>query len=68
LPLPNPEHWVLIHDLVFGHLREGRLYLVDPAAESMGGQMRGIISADFIASFAQSVDLDRCTAYARLRR
>ena len=54
LPSPNPDHWVVIHDLSFNHMREGKLYLVDPSAESIGGQMRGIMSADFIASFASS--------------
>jgi len=54
LPSPNPDHWVVIQDLSFTHMREGRLYLVDPAADSIGGQMRGIMSADFIASFLQS--------------
>jgi methylamine dehydrogenase heavy chain len=54
LPSPNPDHWVVVQDLSFNHMREGKLYLVDPTAESIGGQMRGIMSADFIASFAQS--------------
>ncbi len=54
LPSPNPEHWVIIQDLSFNHMREGKLYLVDPAADSIGGQMRGMLSADFIASFTQS--------------
>lgn len=54
LPSPNPDHWVVVHDIAFNHMREGKLYLVDPSADSLGGQMRGIMSADFIASFAQS--------------
>jgi methylamine dehydrogenase heavy chain len=54
LPSPNPDHWLVVHDIAFNHMREGRFYLVDPAAESIGGQMRGIVSGDFIASFAVS--------------
>jgi len=54
LPSPNPDHWVVIHDIAFNQMREGKLILVDPAADSLGGQIRGIMSADFIASFAQS--------------
>ena len=25
LPSPNPEHWVVIHDIAFNHMREGKL-------------------------------------------
>ncbi len=54
LPSPNPDHWVVIHDLSFNHMREGKLFLVDPYAESVSGQLRGMMSADFIASFLVS--------------
>lgn len=54
LPSPNPDHWVVIHDLSFNHMREGKLFLVDPHADSVSGQLRGMMSADFIASFLVS--------------
>ncbi|MEZ5560954.1 MAG: amine dehydrogenase large subunit [Pseudomonadales bacterium] len=54
LPSPYPDHWLIVQDLAFNHMREGRFYIVDPAATTAGGQMKGILSADFIASLALS--------------
>jgi methylamine dehydrogenase heavy chain len=54
IPTPYPAGWLVVHDLAFDHMREGRFYLVDPDADSLSGQMRGIMSGDFIASFVTS--------------
>lgn len=50
LPSPYPEHWLIVHDTAFNHMREGKLFIVDPRTPG-GGQIRGILSADFFASF-----------------
>ncbi|MCB1686289.1 MAG: hypothetical protein KDI31_17460 [Pseudomonadales bacterium] len=50
LPSPYPAHWLIVHDTAFNHMREGKLFIVDPRIPG-GGQIKGILSADFFASF-----------------
>ena len=54
LPPAYPDHWLVVHDAAFFHMREGRYLFVDPRAETVGGQVRGLLSADFIAHYEQS--------------
>lgn len=54
LPATYPEHWLVVHDATFFHMREGRYLFVDPRADTVGGQLRGMLSADFIAHYEQS--------------
>lgn len=54
LPATYPEHWLVVHDAAFFHMREGRYLFVDPHADTVGGQVRGLLSADFIAHYEQS--------------
>ena len=54
LPASYPEHWLVVHDAAFFHMREGRYLFVDPHADTVGGQLRGLLSADFIAHYEQS--------------
>ena len=54
LPATYPEHWLVVHDATFFHMREGRYLFVDPQADTVGGQVRGMLSADFIAHYEQS--------------
>ena len=54
VPSPHPAHWLVVHDLAFNHMREGKLFIVDPAGAGLGEQLRGILSADFIAGFLTS--------------
>ena len=54
LPAVYPDHWLVVHDATFFHMREGRFLFVDPAADSVTGQLRGMVSADFIAHYEQS--------------
>ncbi len=54
LPTDYPEHWLMVHDAAFFHMREGRYYIVDPQAETVGGQVRAMLSGDFIALHQQS--------------
>ncbi len=46
VPTPYPAGWLVVHDLAFNHMREGRFYLIDPDADTLSGQMRGIMSGD----------------------
>lgn len=54
LPATYPDHWLVIHDATFFHMREGRFLFVDPSADTLSGQVRGMVSADFIASYEHS--------------
>ena len=54
LPASYPEHWLVVHDATFFHMREGRILFVDPQAETVGGQVRAMLSADFMATYEQS--------------
>ncbi|MYK27591.1 MAG: hypothetical protein F4048_02815, partial [Gammaproteobacteria bacterium] len=54
LPATYPGHWLVVHDATFFHMREGRYLFVDPRADTVGGQLRGMLSADFIAHYEQS--------------
>lgn len=54
LPATYPDHWLVVHDAAFFHMREGRYLFVDPRADTVGGQVRGLLSADFIAHYEQS--------------
>ena len=54
LPESYPNHWLVVHDAAFFHMREGRILFVDPQAETVGGQVRAMLSADFIAAYEQS--------------
>lgn len=54
LPATYPDHWLIVHDLAFNHMREGKFFIVDPAGDGIGGQVKGILSGDFIASYLHS--------------
>ncbi len=54
LPQVYPDHWLVVHDSAFFHMREGRFLIVDPSADTIGGQLRGLLPADFIALHQQS--------------
>ena len=53
LPATYPDHWLVIHDATFFHMREGRVLFVDPDADNVGGQFRGMVSANFMAHYEQ---------------
>ena len=53
LPATYPDHWLVIHDATFFHMREGRFLFIDPAADTTGGQVRGMVSANFLAHYEQ---------------
>ncbi len=53
LPAVYPDHWLVVHDATFFHMREGRVIFVDPDAETIGGQFRGMVTANFMAHYEQ---------------
>lgn len=54
LPAEYPDHWVMIHDFSFFHMFEGEVLVVDPLAEHIGTQYRGMMTASFIAAYEWS--------------
>ena len=58
LPQHYPDHWVMIHDFSFHHMFEGEVVIVDPLAETVGEQYKGMIPASFIASYGRSKKLN----------
>ncbi|NKB99895.1 MAG: hypothetical protein GKR90_15545 [Pseudomonadales bacterium] len=54
LPSVYPEHWMLVHDFSFFHMSEGEIQVVDPLADTLGGQYKGMFPASFIATYKYS--------------
>jgi methylamine dehydrogenase heavy chain len=54
LPEKYPDHWVMIHDVSFFHMFEGEVLVVDPLAEDLGAQYKGMMTASFIASYLRA--------------
>ena len=51
LPARYPSHWLLVHDFSFFHMSEGEILVVDPLAENLGDQYKGMMPASFIAAY-----------------
>ena len=49
-----PDNWLLVQDFSFFHMLEGKVLVVDPLAESLGDQYKGMMTASFIAAFQRS--------------
>lgn len=54
LPRHYPEHWFLVHDFSFFHMSDGKLYLIDADAETLGEQVKGFINNSMGANVVQS--------------
>ena len=54
LPSEYPDHWLMVHDAAFPYLLEGRLHVIDPLAESLSTQVKGMITASFFAAYQRS--------------
>lgn len=72
LPQPYPKHWVWVQDIAFDHMAEGRVLLIDPAADGIRTQIKGMFNAGNIAAFAQAATRPEVyvseTYYERLNR
>jgi len=55
-PLPErwPAHWVLVHDIAFEHIMDGKTVVLDLDAETPAGQFKGMFNSAFAAFLAQS--------------
>ena len=54
LPADFPDHWLIVHDGAFFHMLDGRMIVVDPTADSISGQFRGMFNISLMGIFAQS--------------
>jgi methylamine dehydrogenase heavy chain len=54
LPGEYPDHWLMVHDAAFPYLLEGRVHVLDPLAEGLSGQVKGMITASFFAAYQRS--------------
>lgn len=54
LPADYPDHWMLVHDFSFFHMSEGEIQVIDPLAETLGDQYKGMITASMIATYKYS--------------
>ena len=54
LPEKYPPHWLMIHDFSFFHMLEGEVLVVDPLADDLGEQYKGMMTASFIAGYARA--------------
>ncbi len=54
LPADYPDHWLMAHDGAFPYLLEGRVHVIDPLAETLSGQVKGILTASFFGAYTRS--------------
>ncbi len=54
LPTPYPSHWILALDSSFFHMMEGQVVVLDPLAETVSEQYKGMYTASFMAATARS--------------
>jgi methylamine dehydrogenase heavy chain len=54
LPAKYPSHWVLVHDAAFFHMLEGRVIVIDAAADTLARQYKGMFNVSFMGNIAQA--------------
>ena len=54
LPAEYPESWLLVQDAAFFHMLDGRLFILDAAAETQPEQFKGLVVQTFIANMTQA--------------
>lgn len=54
LPETWPPHWVIAHDLSYTHILDGKSFVLDADADSVGQQFKGMVNGSFAANFAQA--------------
>jgi methylamine dehydrogenase heavy chain len=54
LPKNYPEDWFLVHDLSFFHMSDGKVYVLDTSADTVGEQVKGMFNVVLIGNIAQS--------------
>ncbi len=54
LPRSYPPSWFLVHDAAFFHMGDGKVYLIDTAADTLAQQVKGTFNVSLIGNIAQS--------------
>jgi len=54
LPRQYPESWFLVHDASFFHMSDGKLYVIDTAADRLTEQFKGMFNIALIGNVAHS--------------
>lgn len=49
-----PAHWIMVRDFSFFHMLEGKVLVVDPLAETLGDQYKGMMTSSFIGGYERS--------------
>ena len=56
LPGTYPESWFLVHDAGFFHMSDGKVYVIDTAAETLPAQVKGTFNVSLIGNIASGLD------------
>ncbi len=54
LPERYPDHWFLVHDASFFHMSDGKVYLIDTSADTLGEQVKGMFNVVLMGNIGQS--------------
>lgn len=54
LPATYPPSWFLVHDAAFFHMGDGKVYVIDTAADTLAEQVKGTFNVSFIGNILQS--------------
>jgi methylamine dehydrogenase heavy chain len=52
LPEVYPDHWIVVHDIAFDHMLNGKVMILDAEQETLRDQYKGMFNSSFIASMA----------------
>ncbi len=54
LPRDYPPNWFLVHDVGFFHMSDGKVYIIDSAAETSSRAIKGLFNVSYMGNLAQS--------------
>jgi methylamine dehydrogenase heavy chain len=54
LPAEYPPSWFLVHDATFFHMGDGKVYVIDTAADTLAEQVKGTFNVALIGNIAQA--------------
>ncbi len=52
LALPYPDHWIIVHDIAFDHMLNGKVMVLDAEKGTRNEQFKGMFNSSQIASIA----------------
>ncbi len=56
LPAKYPERWFLVHDASFFSMSDGKVYVIDAGAETLGDQVKGLFNVVLMGNILQSAE------------